>query len=228
MPRAARQCPGGYVYHVWNRAAGRLRLFKKDSDYLAFERVLIEAHQRFPLRLLSWCLMSNHWHFVVWPNREGQVTAFFRWLTHTHAMRSITFRRVIGMGPLYQGRFKSLPVQEDGHLLTLLRYVQRNPVRGKLVRRAGDWRWGGEGARQRKLKELTSILSEWPVDRPRDWLRWVDEAANAKEIEAIRECVRRNRPYGEVAWTARTAGKLKLDWTIRPRGRPAKAKGGKR
>src|SRR4051812_9655653 len=111
MPRRPRSCPGGYVYHVWNRAAGRLRLFKRPGDYLAFERVMIEAHQRFPLAILDWCLMPNHWHFVTYPEDDGQVTAFFRWLTHTHSMRSHVARGMVGMGPLYQGRFKTTPVE---------------------------------------------------------------------------------------------------------------------
>ena len=225
MPRSPRQCHGGYVYHVWNRAAGRLRLFKKDADYLAFERVLIEAHRRQPLKLLDWVLMPNHWHFVVWPDRDGQVTNFFRWLTHTHAMRAITHRRVLGIGPLYQGRFKSLPVQEDEHLLTLLQYVQRNPVRAKLARRAAAWRWGSEGARSANVKELKSILTDWPVDRPRDWAARVDEPTTGKEGEKIRECIRRSRPFGDEQWTARTAGRLHLAWTVRPRGRPARENG---
>jgi REP-associated tyrosine transposase len=87
MPRRPRSCPGGYVYHIWNRAAGRLRLFKKEADYQAFERVLVEAHRRFPLRILDWVLMPNHWHFAVYPDDDRQVTQFFLWLTHTHSMR---------------------------------------------------------------------------------------------------------------------------------------------
>jgi putative transposase len=218
MPRVARQCPGGYVYHVWNRGAGRLRLFKKPQDYLAFEQVLLEAQRRHPIRLLDWCLMPNHWHFVVFPSQDQQVTNFFRWLTHTHAMRAVTHRRVMGMGPLYQGRFKSLPVQSDEHLLTLLRYVQRNPVRARLVGRAAEWRWGGEGVRRSGPAELEAILSKWPVDRPRGWARWVNEPTDAVELERIRQCIRRSRPLGDAAWTLATAHKLSLEWTLRPRG----------
>jgi putative transposase len=166
--------------------------------------------------------MPNHWHFVVWPERDGQVTAFFRWLTHTHAMRAIAHRRVLGIGPLYQGRFKSLPVQRDEHLLTLLRYVQRNAVRAKLARRAASWRWGSEGVRATDLKELKSILSDSPLQRPRGWTRILDEPTGVKDDQAIRECIRRNRPFGDADWTARTAERLHLAWTLRPRGRPAR------
>ena len=62
MPRLARYAPGGLVYHVLNRANGRLRLFRTDKDYLAFERTLREAAARVPVRILAWCLMPNHWH----------------------------------------------------------------------------------------------------------------------------------------------------------------------
>ena len=222
MPRAPRNCPGGLVYHVWNRAAGRLRLFKKPQDYEAFEKVLIEARQRHSLPILDWCLMPNHWHFVVQPDEDGEVTAFFRWVTHTHAMRSITHRRVLGMGPLYQGRFKSLPVEADEHLLTLLRYVQRNPLRAKLVKHCEDWRWSGEWIRRRGTAQMRQLLSDWPVERPRGWLSYVNEPQTDAEVAAIRECVRRSRPYGDAPWTKQTAERLGLDWTIRPRGRPGK------
>jgi putative transposase len=77
------------VYHVWNRSVGRMHLFRQAADFEAFERVMIEAHRRRPIRILSYCILSNHWHFVVWPETDGQVTAFFRWLAHTHAMRCV-------------------------------------------------------------------------------------------------------------------------------------------
>jgi putative transposase len=207
------------VYHIWNRAAGRLRLFKKPEDYAAFERIMIEAHQRHPLRILDWCVMPNHWHFVVWPKADRQVTAFVRWLAHTHAMRAITHRRVLGMGPLYQGRFKSLPVQMDEHLLILLRYVQRNPVRAGLVDKVARWPHGSEAARSVAGDgELAGLLSQWPVQRPGNWSAWVNRAQTPAEVEALREHVRRSRPYGDPRWVKQTAAKLKLGWTLRQRG----------
>ncbi|MFM7841358.1 MAG: transposase, partial [Nitrospira sp.] len=84
MPRHARVAPGGVVYHALNRAVARLPLFQKPGDFEAFERVLHEALERHPIRLLGYCLMPDHWHFVVWPKGDGEVTAFLRWLTHTH------------------------------------------------------------------------------------------------------------------------------------------------
>jgi putative transposase len=222
MPRRPRQCPGGWVYHIWNRGAGRLRLFKKPEDYSAFNNILVEAHARHPIRILDWCLMPNHWHFVVYPKHDDDVTRFFRWLTHTHAMRAITHRRTMGMGPLYQGRYKSLPVQRDEHLQTLLRYVLRNPVRAGLVKRAAQWQWNGLWVRQQSDETMRPLLARWPIAMPLDWERWVDEPQTDAQVNALREHIRRSRPYGAQRWTETTAKQLRLEWTLHPRGRPPK------
>ena len=141
MPRHPRAAPGGYVYHCLNRAVARLPLFQKDDDYHAFEHVLTMALERHPIRMLSYCIMPNHWHFVLWPERDGQLTDFLRWLTHTHTQRWHAHYHTSGTGHLYQGRFKSFPIAEDDHLYTVLRYVERNPRRANLVAQAERWRW---------------------------------------------------------------------------------------
>ena len=104
-----------------NRAVARLPLFQKEEDYAAFERVMAEAFDEHPTRLLAYCLMPNHWHFVIWPEREGELTAFMQWLTHTHTMRWHTHYHTLGSGHLYQGRFKSFPVAEDAHFFAVVR-----------------------------------------------------------------------------------------------------------
>jgi len=220
MPRIARIAPGGIVYHVLNRANGRLRLFKKDEDFLAFEEVLALAHERAPIRILDWVMMSNHWHMVLWPERDGELTRFLRWLTLTHAQRWKHAHDAVGHGHLYQGRFKSFPIQDDGHLLTVLRYVERNPVRADLVDAAEDWRWGSCYARQHRGHPLASLLSPWPVDRPRRWLERVNQPQTPAEEKAVRTSIERSRPFGADAWVNKTARRLQLQQSLRPRGRP--------
>jgi len=220
MPRTARVAPGGTAFHVLNRANGRLTLFRKDDDYLAFQRVLAEAHRRVPTRLLAWCVMPNHWHMVLWPRRDGELTEFLRWLTLTHAQRWKAAHGAVGHGHLYQGRFKSFPIEADEHLLTVLRYVERNPVRAGLARRAERWRWGSCHARAAGQPEEAALLCEWPVERRGDWLDWVNTPQTAAEERAVLECLRRDRPFGGDAWTRRTASRLGLRHTLRPRGRP--------
>jgi putative transposase len=151
-----------------------MHLLSKDADLAAFDRVMIEAYQRHPVRILSYCVLSNHWHFVVWPEEDGRLTAFFRWLTHTHAMRWRVAHRTVGYGPLYQGRFKSFPVQSDAHLLTVARYVERNPLAAGLVPRAEEWRWGSLWTRMHGEDAVKRLLSPWPTERPEDWTERVN------------------------------------------------------
>src|SRR5688572_4374850 len=171
MPRRARSIVGGYPYHVLNRANGRLRLFKKEADFAAFEQVLEEACERVPLRILSYVVLSNHWHFVVWPKRdEGEsVSAFFRWLTVTHTQRWHAHHGTAGTGHLYQGRFKSFPIAADDHFYTVARYVERNPLRAGLVKRAEDWRYSSLWRQAPAAPDEQVTLSPWPVSKPAGW-----------------------------------------------------------
>jgi putative transposase len=225
MPRRARAIEGGLAYHVLNRANARLPLFTKEADYAAFERVLEEAFEREPLRILGYCLMPDHWHLVVWPNAgaDSQVSEFMRWLTVTHTQRWHAQRHTSGTGHLYQGRFKSFAIQGDEHLYAVLRYVERNPVRANLVRRAERWRWSSLWHRDQGDKVARELLSAWPFPRPDDWLARVNRARTKTELDALRRSVRRGRPFGSEAWTAGLIARLGLEHTVRPQGRPRKA-----
>lgn len=209
------------MYHVLNRANAGLRIFEKDADYAAFERILAEARDRVPLRILAWCLMPNHWHLVLWPRRDGDLSNYMRLVTLTHVARWHAHRASTGSGHLYQGRFKSFVIQKDAHFLTVCRYVERNALRANLVRRAEDWRWSslwrtrhGDTAGQRQA-------DLWPLTRPHDWIAYVNQPATPAEIEAVRRCVQRGAPYGNADWTRRAARLLGLESTLRPRGRPS-------
>lgn len=214
------------MYHVLNRAVARLPLFRKPEDYAAFERIMVEAHERHLTRILAWCLMRNHWHFVIWPRKDGELTAFVRWLAHTHAMRWHVAHGTVGRGHLYQGRFKSFPVQTDEHFLTVCRYVERNALTVGMVRRAEDWRWGSLWVRRKGERELKALLSDWPVRRPRNWLATVNEPISDKEMDRLRTCMKRNRPFGSESWQSRIAARLGLMHTLRPQGRPSKERSG--
>lgn len=224
MPRRARFAPGGLVYHVLNRAVARTRLFDKPADYDAFERVLAEAHERHPLRILSCCLMPNHWHFIVWPGRDGLLTDFFRWLTHTHTMRWHAHRHSSGTGHLYQGRFKSFPVQDERYLLTACRYVERNALRAGLVERAQDWRWCSAAKRLGEPPPWLMPQRDWPVGVGDRWLALLNRPQTPAEEQALRQSIQRGQPYGDADWQSATAARLHLSHTLRPRGRPRKPK----
>jgi putative transposase len=135
-----------------------MTLFGQEADFEAFQRIMTEAHRRHPIRILAYCILSKHWHFVVWPETDGQVAAYFGGLAHTHAMRWRVAHRTVRYGHLYQGRFKSFPVQGDGHLLTVLRYVERKVLDAGLVERAEDWLRGSLWARRHR-DAVSAVLS---------------------------------------------------------------------
>jgi putative transposase len=128
------------VFRVLNRGVGRRTLFDKDTDYAAFEHVVEETLRIRPMRLCAYCLMPNHWHFILWPLADGDLTAFMQQLTNTHVKRWKEHRHEIGYGHLYQGRYKSFPVQSDEHFYRVVRYVERNALRANLSPRAEAWR----------------------------------------------------------------------------------------
>ena len=224
MARKPRIAPGGMVYHVLNRTAGKFKFLRRPKDYDAFENLLIQAHAKHPLRILSYCFMPTHWHFVAYPEGDGDLTAFFRWLTHTHAMRWRVAHGTVGYGHLYQGRFKSFLVERDEYLLNVCRYVERNALTAGLVERAEQWRWNSLWAREHGSDALRAILSPWPMERPGDWVEHVNEPISAKELQRLQECVARGRPLGSEAWTRRVVAKLHLEHTIQPKGRPPVSK----
>jgi putative transposase len=210
-----------------NRTWARIELFEDAADYEAFERVLAEAlgEREKSMGLCAYCLMPNHFHLVVCPEGDGQLSRFMQWVTMTHAQRWHAHRHSGGRGHLYQSRFRSFPIQEDGHFRSVCRYVEANALRGGLVRRAEDWRWSSLWVRGNRQGALAGLLATWPVAMPRDWLERVNEAQDEKELGALRQSRDRGRPYGDAAWTSSTAQRLGIESSLRAVGRPRKSGG---
>jgi len=223
MPRVARIAPGDVIFHVLNRGNARSQIFEKDQDYKAFERVLAETARTTSVRILAYCIMPNHWHMVLWPTRDGELGKFVQRLTTTHVRRLHLYRHSVGNGHLYQGTYRSFPVQDDNHFLTVCRYVEQNPLRAKLVAKAEDWRWSSLGLRAGGILEATRpVLSEWPVPRPVDWLSLVNETPGGQELDSLRLSAQKGRPFGNESWQTWIAVRLGLGSTLHSRGRPRK------
>jgi putative transposase len=223
MPRTARIAPAGMVFHVLNRGVGKMRLFLKDADFEAFERMIERTLETRPMRICSYCLMPNHWHFVLWPERDGDLGAFLQKLTITHVRNWQENRHRVGYGHLYQGRYKSFPVDSDDHFYHVARYVERNALRANAVQRAEDWRWSSLWRRVHGTADERNWLSHWPLPRPRTWPDLVNQPQTDAELNAIRRSVLRGQPYGGEDWVRSTADRLGLQSTLRSRGRPRKA-----
>jgi putative transposase len=207
---------------VLNRANRRAPLFGGAGDYAAFLRVLSEGQVVCPVHILGYCLMPNHWHLVLWPERDGELSDYVGWVTLTHTQRWHVFHHTVGSGHLYQGRFKSFPIEADGHLLTVWRYVERNALRAGLVARAEEWLWGSAAQRLAPSGEGLPLLVDGPVPRPADWLGWLNAPQTGREEQALRRCIQRGEPFGSRAWVAQTVATFGQETTQRPRGRPQK------
>jgi putative transposase len=219
MPRTARAIVADCCYHVLNRSNERARIFHEPSDYEQFQSLIARAQDRLELPILAACLMPNHVHLVVRPRAETDIASWMHWVftTHVrwhHAKHSTT-------GRLWQGRFKAFSIQDDHHLLTVMRYVERNALRANLVERAEDWRWGSLAWR----RSTGSIeLTEAPVPLPAYWRHLVNEPQTAAELAEIRTCVNRQRPFGAEEWVASQADALGLAQSLAPIGRPRKSR----
>ena len=195
-----------------------MRIFRKPGDYDAFVKLLLQARERAaPVDILGFCLMPNHWHLVLCPPSEKDLATFMRWLGTAHVRRHHAHYQS-PPGHLYQGRYKSFPVQTDEHFLTLMRYVEANALRADLSKRPGEWPWCSDAIRPTKLGRM--LLSDWPIDRPRNWSKLLEETMAEKDLEKLRTSVNRGRPFGSDVWMIQTADRLGLEFTLRPRGRP--------
>lgn len=236
MPRTSRSVRDGAYYHVLNRGNGRQTIFHKAADYAAFVRVLAEGLERYPVDLLAWCLMPNHWHLVLSPRKAEALGRYMGWVGVTHVRRHHEHYHTRGGGHLYQGRFKSFPVQDNLHFQTVCRYVEANPKRAGLTDRAEDWLWSSlhpspPPAAMKAMRKTTPDetdptwprLGAWPVSRPADWLALVNRAIPQSEQERLRLSIARGRPFGDEKWVAETVEEQGLIHTVRERGRPRKA-----
>jgi putative transposase len=220
MPRTARASKANYCYHVLNRGNGRARIFHKNGDYEAFVALFERACERLPMRILAYCLMPNHFHLVLWPRGDGDLSRWMQWLLTAHVRRY--HRHYGGSGHVWQGRFKAFPIQLDEHLLAVLRYVERNPLRASLVERAEDWRWSS--LRLFTPEPQVEWLHRGPVPRGPNWYNWVNEPQSELELIRLRSSISRGTPFGSQQWMRRAADNLGLESSLRPRGRPKKAK----
>jgi putative transposase len=207
---------------VLNRASRRAALFGKDDDYRMFLQVLASAKQRFCMRLLDFAVMQNHWHLILWPDEDLQLSRFMHWLTTTHTQRWHAAHHTAGTGPLYQGRYKAIPIQSDAHFWTVARYVERNPVRAGLVESVQDWQWSSAWHRCNNCDR--ELLDAWPIAMPDDWLAIANEPQNQIHLSKVRDAIAHGRPFGDEAWCRQMASTLGLEHTFRPEGRPRKSK----
>ena len=148
----------------------------------------------------------------------GDLSRWMQWLLTAHVRRYHTYHD--SSGHVWQGRFNAFPIEQDAHLLTVLHYIERNPVRASLVPRAKDWRWSSARAWRESMR--SPHIEAGPVARPEPWLSWVNEPMMDTEMQRIRQSVKRDAPFGSETWATVAAALMELDASLRPIARPQK------
>jgi putative transposase len=186
-------------------------------DYADFVDAVRAASEALGVAVLGYCLMPDHFHLVVLPKKDGDLSRFMLRVVAAHVRHyRLRYRAETG-DKLYASRFRSFPVQKDSHLLDVLRFVESNPARSNAVKRANQWEWSSLATRGTRDTFIDSSL----VKIPAGWERSVTQPMDG-ELETLRTCLFRGRPYGDATWTRRTADRLGLGSSLHPIGRPRK------
>ncbi|MDC1205312.1 transposase [Candidatus Pacebacteria bacterium] len=220
MARAPRIDVGGEIYHCLNRSVSRQQIFNDISDYQLFEGILEEIHDITAVDILAYTVMPNHFHLVLKPESDGNLSDFMKRLTVTHTQRHRVKTKTVGEGPVYQGRYKSFLVQEDSHLLTILRYVERNPLTANLVANIKEWKHGSVYRRYYGTQKEKELLTQWPIPEQEDYLTILSQPLTSKEFEKLALSRDRGVPYGSDGYVFDKIEQYNLQTTQREKGRP--------
>lgn len=224
MARQPRVDVPNIPYHVINRAVGRLQIFKNDKDYQLFVDILTEAKKKTGMHILAFTIMPNHWHLVLFPEQEGDLKRFMHLLTNAHTRKVHTITNTTGTGPLYQGRYKSFMIDSDAHLLTVIKYVERNPVRACITKSVEEWKWGSGWIRRNGSAKQKQLLSKGPTQLPGSYHSWVNTEDKEEMIKRLRSSVNKGTPFGSDGWVTTMVGIHNLGPTLRGTGRPKGSK----
>ena len=195
-----------------NRSAKQLPLFESPRDYRRFLDVLVEAEHRHDMRLLEYCVMPNHFHLLVWPRRDGDLSRYLRWTTGVHAQRWRLDRQTPGKGAVYQGRYRWVAVQDDAHLDIVRRYIVQNPVRAGLARDVFVWPWSSAGVLDVGTRPtLTTECRPAP--------RNLGEILDADLARCLAEGLSARPTFGSARWRFALDVELLLDAAGRPADR---------
>ena len=222
MSRPLRIDTGGEIYHCLNRTVGKQAIFYNDKDYQLFEKILQETVDVTGMCIFAYSIMPNHFHLVLHPKEDGDLSNFMKRLTVAHTQRYRIKTKTIGDGPVYQGRYKSFIIQNDKHLFTVLRYVERNPFTAKLVKDPIEWKYSSLYRRHKGISQEKQLLSPWVCNEPNNYLKLLTQPLTLKETEKIKQSEKKGIPFGDNEYMLTLVEKYNLQSILRGRGRPKK------
>jgi len=211
MARIARAVAPGIPHHVTQRGNRRQQTFFNDEDFQSYLELMSEWCMKFQVEVWAYCLMPNHIHLIVIPERRDSLNLAIG-EAHRRYTRRINFREG-WRGHLWQGRFSSF-IMEERYLLACTRYVELNPVRAGLVKKPEDWRWSSAGPHMKGKDDIlvkTKPLLEM-VNKP--WENFLTFDVQEPEIELFRKHERTGRPLGVDSFIEKM--ELLLDRKLKP------------
>ncbi len=205
MPRRLRDCIAGYPYHVTHRGNRKLDIFRDDADRNVYLKLLVRHCREYKVRIWAYCLMDNHVHQVAVPDSDRALSQAFHRVFGEYARFFNT--RYEKVGHLFQGRYKSC-VLDEPHLWNAVAYVERNPVRARMVNRAEDYSWSSAAAHC-GLRHDPLISPDLPLlGLVSDWSSWLARDERAEDLEFLREATRTGRPCASEAFARELEAKI--------------------
>ena len=215
MARASRIDVGNEVYHCMNRGVGKRKIFFYDRDYRLFEKTLEDAVELTNMRILAYCVMPNHFHFVLYPLNDGDLSLFMKYFTATYTQRMRTMTHTVGEGAVFQSRYKSFIVQTNDYLLTVLRYVERNPLTADIVDNILKWKYSSLYRRYNGTDKQKKILTPWMIDEPTNYRDLLIQELSPKETTQIELSENKAVPYGDEEYVLDTVEKYDIQSVLK-------------
>ncbi len=216
MPRIARGLANNQIYHIINRGNRREAVFHDKYDYERFLKLLLDSKEKYSINIYAYCLMPNHFHLVIYTHYSDNLSKALHWISSSY-VRYYNKKYKIS-GHLWQGRYKSFIVEQDSYLITLLKYVEANPKRAKIVKECEKYQYSSAYKRVNNIQD--QLLGELPIDIPTDWSRYINDKEDKTDLDFIRNSIERQSPLGDELWQYNIVKKYGLESTLNPIGRP--------
>jgi len=211
----------GVACHITQRGVDRRETFSSEEDRLTYLRLVRENLSDAGVALLGWCLVTNHVHLVALPAQEASLSVLLR---RVHGRYAQYYNARAGRtGHLWQNRYFAC-VLAPTHLWTALLYVEQNPLRAGLVRRAAAYPWSSAAAHVTGLDPYGILDMEWWRRQEREGWEQLLETDAVEPTAALTACTCAGRPFGDDAFVSAMGDRFGRQWT---RGRPRKAPAGK-
>ena len=224
MPRIARVVAPGIPHHITQRGNYRQNIFLDDTDRVRYLTWLREDSEKYGLKIIAYCLMHNHVHYIAIPEREDSLAKTFNAVNMKYSQ--YLNKKMKNTGHLWQGRYYSC-ILDAVHLLTAARYVERNPARANIVKKPWHWEWSSARANafreESKFLKLSSLF-DYVNMSPESWREFIDNKEDETEVKSIRKHTRSGRPFAVDAFVGELEGILGRSLRVGPRGRPRKNK----